>query len=161
MPHGWLGERLMAATSVLIVGWSVLVACSGIATRPDEGGCYVGAAPVTCNVVRVAVTTDGPFTLVLNGATIQGTAAITQDVYDVALGTNVITGTTAASNLTILLSSVTTANIGVVQRASLASVAGPVGAVAACSITYAIPSGGARPQAFRANFTLYAGPDKC
>lgn len=169
MPHGWLGERLMAAASVLIVGWSVLVGCSGIGGRPTDpgSGCFPGASTLTCNVVRVTVTHDGAFSLVINGGILSGadpggrSVSTSRDEYGVPLGTNLITGTTSASTLTIALSSVPSATGGVVQRGSLTNDAGPGGVVAACSATYTIPSGGARPQAFRARYTVYAGPDQC
>ena len=31
----------------------------------------------------------------------------------------------------------------------------------ACSATYSIPSGGARPQEIRLQFTIYGGADQC
>ena len=162
MPHERLGGRLLAVASVLIVGWSVLVGCSGIVNRPiDVPGCFPGATTVTCNVVHITVTTDGPYTLVLNGHTMQGNSSGANDVYGVVLGTHDITGTTSGSNLTIGLTSVASSSGGVVQRGSLANLAGPGGTVAACSVGYSIPSGGPRPQSFQARYTLYSGPNQC
>jgi hypothetical protein len=164
MLHGRLGVALMAAASVLVVGWSVLIACSTVAGP----GCSVAASSYTCNVVKVAVTTDGPFRLDFKGGFFfsddQGGGTIGSPYsysFDVAPGTNLITGTTSANNLTIVLSSVASTKGGVVLRGSLMSLTGPGGTASACSVSYSIPSGGARPQQIRLQYTLYTGPDKC
>ena len=163
MQRGRLGEPLMAGAAALVVGWSVLVACSGISTGSagPVGGCSPGASPLTCNVVRVDVTADGPFSVTLNNETRTGSTSVTFAVYDVALGASDITGTTSANTLTIALASVATTTNGGVQRGGLTVAAGPGATASACSVRFTIPSGGLRPQSFRARYTLFSGPDRC
>ena len=163
MRRGRLGEPLLAGAAALVVGWSVLVACSGISTGSagPVAGCFPGASPFTCNVVQVNVTADGPYTVTLNNETHPGSTSGTFEVYNVALGASDITGTTSANSLTIALASVTTTPNGGVQRGGLTVSAGPGATAAACSVTFTIPSGGLKPQSFQARYTLYSGPDRC
>ncbi len=97
----------MAAASVLVVGWSVLVACSW-PTADRGSGCFEGASAYTCNVIRVSIRADGDFALRLNDRAlsvfIQGTDSTRRAFetwVDAPLGTHFITGTTSATSLTI------------------------------------------------------------
>jgi hypothetical protein len=167
---GRLGESLMAAASVLVVGWSALVACNyNPNAPPDLGpGCFHGASTLTCRAVFLVISSDGDFALTFNSEVLRGELLpntnyrLAQRYWFAApLGTHLITGTTSASNLTIKLSDEKSTIGGGVQRGSLMSVTGPGFTTDGCSAIYRIPSGGARPQEVRLQYTIYAGTDAC
>jgi hypothetical protein len=157
-----VGEPLIAILSAIVVGWSVLVACGGGSAGRVAGptaGCYVGASPATCNIVKLTVTTDGRYSLVLNGLVLQGTTSVTQYLLDVAPATYDITGTTEANNLSIALSSVTSSTGGVVKSGSLTNISGLTGTVSACALTY--NTSGGLTQSFVARYTVVTGTSGC
>ena len=152
----------MTAAATLAVCGSVLVACSGNCAGPvgPSAGCFAGANPVTCNVVRITITADGAYSFTANGETFEGPTK-GRSVYNIPLGTYDVVGTTSASSLTIEFGSVITNPQGVVKRGSISSASGPGASTTPCSITYTIPSNGAKPQSFLARYTLYVGSDAC
>jgi hypothetical protein len=163
--RGRTGETLMAVAATLAVGWSALAACR-VASTGLASGCNQAALTVTCNIVTVGVWSDGPFTLTVNGRTVQSSAvtpyATTVWADSIAPGTYDITGTTSADSLRIVLGALRSTTQGVVKRGSVASVSGPGTAIAGgCGIWYLLAAGATRPQAFRAQYTLITGTDGC
>ena len=158
-----LGEPLMTAAATLAVCGSVLVACSGNCAGPvgPSDGCFPGANPVTCNAVRITITADGAYSFTANGETFEGPTKAGRSVYNVPVGTHDVVGTTSANSLTIEFGSVITNTQGVVKRGSISGVSGPGVSTTPCSVTYAIPGNGAKPQSFLARYTLYVGTDAC
>lgn len=163
-----LRERVLMAAAVVAVGWSVLAACSGAGLfspsssgSGSTAGCYYGATPITCNAVQVAVTTDGPFHLTVNGLTLQGFTSTSTTVWSVTPGTYDIAGTSWANNLTVKLTSVTTQPNAAVIPGSVTAVSGPGPTVASCAVTYSVPTGGVVGQTFLARYTLGVSTTRC